>query len=69
MFAQSTAIGVDMHARSIRATALDTHTGEILEAKLLGRNDAFRICITGIMAGPAEIATTSSDLSAELVWT
>ncbi|GAB3611656.1 IS110 family transposase [Humibacter ginsengiterrae] len=34
MFDQRTAIGLDVHARSVRAAALDTSTGEVIEVKL-----------------------------------
>ncbi|MFT4213400.1 MAG: IS110 family transposase [Microbacterium sp.] len=34
MFNERTAIGLDVHARSVRAAALDTSTGEVIEAKL-----------------------------------
>ncbi|MGX1748671.1 hypothetical protein [Glutamicibacter protophormiae] len=58
MFTQRTAIGLDVHARSIRATALDTRSGEILEAKLPGGNEAVTTWITGITAdhGPVAVA-------------
>lgn len=58
MFTQRTAIGLDVHARSIRATALDTRTGEVLEAKLPGGNEAVTTWINGIAAdhGPVAVA-------------
>ncbi|MFD4421797.1 hypothetical protein ACFWN7_09865 [Agromyces sp. NPDC058484] len=34
MFNEPTAIGLDVHARSVRAAVLDTITGEVIEAKL-----------------------------------
>lgn len=40
MFNERTAIGLDVHARSVRATALDTTTGEIVTAKLPPGNAA-----------------------------
>ena len=40
MFNERTAIGLDVHARSVRATALDTETGEIVAAKLPPGNAA-----------------------------
>lgn len=58
MFTQRTAIGLDVHARSIRATALDTATGEILEARLPGGNDAVTTWITGITAEHGPVAVT-----------
>ncbi|GEK81690.1 IS110 family RNA-guided transposase [Agrococcus baldri] len=40
MFNERTAIGLDVHARSVRAAALDTETGEIVAAKLPPGNAA-----------------------------
>ena len=34
MFNERTTIGLDVHARSVRAAALDTSSGEVIEAKL-----------------------------------
>lgn len=34
MFNERTAIGMDVHARSVRAAAIDSSTGEVIEAKL-----------------------------------
>ena len=39
MFNERTAIGLDVHARSVRAAAIDSVTGEVVEAKLPGVND------------------------------
>ena len=33
VFIERTAIGLDVHARSVRAAALDTSTGELKEVK------------------------------------
>ncbi|MGN8027920.1 IS110 family transposase [Microbacterium sp. 22242] len=40
VFIERTAIGLDVHARSVRAAALDTSTGELIEAKLPPGSDA-----------------------------
>lgn len=57
MFTQRTAIGLDVHARSIRAAAIDTHTGEVLEARFPGGNTPVTIWIAGIAAeyGPVYV--------------
>lgn len=34
MFTERTSIGLDVHARSVVAAALDTHTGELVQRKL-----------------------------------
>ena len=39
VFNERTAIGLDVHARSVRAAALDTITGEVIEVKLPATND------------------------------
>ena len=39
MFNERTAIGLDVHARSVRAAAIDVVTGEVIEAKLPAVND------------------------------
>src|SRR5699024_7238279 len=40
VFTERTAIGLDVHARSVRAAALDTLTGELVEVKLPGSAQA-----------------------------
>ena len=39
MFNERTAIGLDVHARSVRAAVLDTITGEVIEVKLPAANN------------------------------
>ena len=58
MFNQRTAIGLDVHARSIRAAAIDTQTGEILEARFPGGNTPVTDWITSVQAehGPVALA-------------
>lgn len=56
MFHQRTAIGLDVHAKSVHATAIDTSTGEILEAKLPGGNEAVAAWVTGISAEHGPVA-------------
>lgn len=58
MFTQRTMIGLDMHARSVRAAAIDTSTGEVLEAKLPGGNEAVTAWVTSIAVehGPVAVA-------------
>ena len=48
MFDQRTTIGLDVHARSVRAAALDTSTGELIEAKLPPGSDAVALWVAGI---------------------
>lgn len=58
MFDQRTAIGLDVHARSVRAAALDTSTGELIEAKLPPGSDQIARWVAGIEVehGPVAVA-------------
>ena len=58
MFDQRTAIGVDVHARSVRAAALDTSTGEVIEVKLPAVNTEILGWVMQIADryGPAHLA-------------
>lgn len=56
MFIERTAIGLDVHARSVRAAALDTSTGELIEAKLPPGNDAVTRWATRIAAEHGPVA-------------
>lgn len=63
MFNERTAIGLDVHARSVRAAALDTVTGELAEARLamqpdrvvewcLGAQERLGVAAVAYEAGP-----------------
>ena len=39
MFTQRTSVGLDVHARSVVATAIDTTTGELLKQRLIPSNE------------------------------
>lgn len=58
MFDQRTAIGLDVHARSVRAAALDTSTGELIEVRLPAENSAVLrwVAEIGAMHGPVAAA-------------
>ena len=58
MFNERTAIGLDVHARSVRAAALDTSTGELIEAKLPPGSDAVARWVDAIAVqhGPVAVA-------------
>lgn len=56
MFDQRTAIGLDVHARSVRAAALDTSTGELIEAKLPPGNEQITGWVEGIAAEHGPVA-------------
>jgi len=48
VFSERTAIGLDVHARSVRAAAIDTVTGEVLESRLPGDLDAVVGWVEGV---------------------
>lgn len=48
VFNERTTIGLDVHARSVRAAALDTSTGEVIAAKLPPGSDAVVRWVAGI---------------------
>lgn len=58
MFIERTAIGLDVHARSVRAAALDTSTGEVIEAKLPPGSEAVArwACAVAQQHGPVAAA-------------
>ncbi len=56
MFNERTAIGLDVHARSVRASALDTSTGELMEARLPSDSDAVVGWVAGIAAEHGPVA-------------
>lgn len=58
VFNEVTTIGLDVHARSIRAAAIDTVTGEVIEAKLPPENEEVLGWVRAIAAdhGPAHAA-------------
>ncbi|WP_251454720.1 IS110 family transposase [Microbacterium sp. Marseille-Q6648] len=58
MFNERTAIGLDVHARSVRAAAIDSSTGEVIEARLPATTAEVVAWVTQIAArlGPAHAA-------------
>lgn len=56
MFNQRTAIGLDVHARSVRATAIDTITGEVIEAKLPGGSEAVTAWVASVAIDHGPVA-------------
>ena len=73
MFIERTTIGLDVHARSVRAAALDTSSGEVIEAKLPPGSDAVVGWVMGVAAdhGPVvaayEAGPTGFGLARKLV--
>lgn len=58
MFNERTVIGLDVHARSVRAAALDTSTGEVIEVKLPAVNAEIVDWVAGVASrhGPVHAA-------------
>src|ERR1019366_4012566 len=52
---ERTSVGLDVHARSVAAAAIDGVTGELLQAKLTPSHDHIRSWISGL-AGPVAVA-------------
>jgi len=58
VFTERTAIGLDVHARSVQAEALDTVTGEVVQARLAGELATVLDWVEGVRAvhGPVRVA-------------
>ena len=52
MFSERTSVGLDVHARSVAAAAIDGETGEVFRARLAPSHDQIRSWIGGL-PGPA----------------
>ena len=55
MFTERTSVGLDVHARSVAAAAIDGVSGELLQAKLTPSYDHIRSWLTGL---PGPVAVT-----------
>ena len=55
MFTERTSVGLDVHARSVAAAAIDGVTGELVQAKLTPSYDHIRSWI-GDLPGPVAVA-------------
>ncbi len=55
MFTERTSVGLDVHARSVAAAAIDGVTGELFQAKLTPSHDHIRSWISGL-PGPVAVA-------------
>ncbi len=55
MFAERTSVGLDVHARSVAAAAIDGVTGELVQAKLTPSHEHIRSWL-GDLAGPVAVA-------------
>jgi transposase len=57
MFTERTSVGLDVHARSISASAIDTMTGELVETRLAPGED-YRPVLEWITTLPGSVAVT-----------
>ncbi|MDT7575186.1 MAG: transposase, partial [Pseudonocardiales bacterium] len=55
VFTERTSVGLDVHARSVAAAAIDGVTGELVQAKLTPSHEHIRSWI-GELAGPVAVA-------------
>jgi transposase len=55
VFVERTSVGLDVHARSVAAAAIDGVTGELIQARLTPSHDHIRSWI-GELAGPVAVA-------------
>ena len=55
MFTERTSVGLDVHARSVVATAIDTQTGELLRQRLLPANE---VVLGWLRTLPGPVAVT-----------
>src|SRR4051794_37547355 len=55
VFTERTSVGLDVHARSVAAAAIDGVTGELMQAKLTPSHDHVRSWIMAL-AGPVAVA-------------
>ena len=51
MFTERTSVGLDVHARSVAAAAIDGPTGEVLRTRLTPCHEHIRAWVSGV-AGP-----------------
>lgn len=56
MFTERTSVGLDVHARSIAAAAIDGVTGELCETRLTPDPDHVRSWLTGLPGQPVAVA-------------
>lgn len=54
MFSERTSVGLDVHARSVAAAAIDGVTGELVQARLTPSHEHIR-CWLGELAGPVAV--------------
>ena len=70
MFTERTSVGLDVHARSVAAAAIDVLTGELVQAKLTPSHEHIRSWIQAL-PGPAavvyEAGPTGFGLSRSLI--
>ncbi|MCH6470452.1 hypothetical protein [Sinomonas terrae] len=63
MFIERTSVGLDVHARSFAAAAIDGDTGELVQARLSPSYEAVKSWLAGL-PGPMSAAMRFSPLAA-----
>ena len=58
MFTERTSLGLDVHARSVRAAAIDTATGEVIERTLSPQAESVLAFVSEIAAGHGPVLVT-----------
>jgi transposase len=56
VFSERTSVGLDVHARSVAAAAIDAVTGELFQSKLTPSPEHFRTWLQGL-PGPVAVAS------------
>jgi len=54
VFTERTSVGLDVHARSVAAAAIDGVTGDVIQARLTPSHDHIRSWVEGL-AGPVAV--------------
>ena len=58
MFTERTSLGLDVHARSIKAAAIDTLTGELIERTMPSDAGEVMALVAGLRAGHGDVKVT-----------
>lgn len=66
MFTERTSVGLDVHARTVAAAAIDGVTGEVFEAKLTPSHAEIGRWVAGL-PGPVAIPTVGQEACRDVV--
>lgn len=68
MFTERTSIGMDVHARSVRAAAIDTVSGEVIEATVGPAVEPTVAWVRQVAADRGPVAVTYEAVRAGTAW-